>query len=188
MAQVNSSRTAYSTEANHFIYSMCCHTVSEQFTAHSYKYWFYLLFIWYFCLVTPHMNKITTCQHHVFCRTINTHTECTMNAAVVVYTHLSYVVLDGSLHIEEGASITLIMCTTNNCLVERASTSLESRLEKRLPLVDRSDNYYLPSQHTHIIDTVKSIAYIKIHTCTNTHTPTSMETTFQHVVECHSHL
>ena len=85
-----------------------------------------------------------------------------MNAAVVCYTHHSRVVLlSRPLHREERASITLIMCTTNNCLVERASTSLESRLEKRLALVDRSDNYYLPSQHSDIIDTVKSIGMQK---------------------------
>ena len=65
------------------------------------------------------------------------------------------------------------MCTTNNCLVERASTSLESRLEKRLALVDSCDNYYHPSQHSHIIDTVKSIGK-----------HTSMDTVFQHVVKC----
>ena len=76
----------------------------------------------------------------------------------MVYTHQSQA-FAGTLHREGGTNITLIMCTTNNCLVERASTSLESRLEKRLALVDRSDNYYLPSQHPHIIDTVKSIRY-----------------------------
>ena len=58
MAQVNSSCTAYSTEANHSIYSMCCHmwVSSSQLTA-TYKYWFCLLLVWYFCLVTPYMNK-----------------------------------------------------------------------------------------------------------------------------------
>ena len=29
--------------ANYSIYSMCCHTASEQFTVYSYNYWFYLL-------------------------------------------------------------------------------------------------------------------------------------------------
>ena len=66
-----------------------------------------------------------------------------MNAAVVVYTHPFHVVvlyveyLDQWHKLERGgASVTLIMCTTNNCLVERAATSLESSLEKRLALVD----------------------------------------------------
>ena len=97
-----------------------------------------------------------------------------MNAAVVVYTYLSYVV-QTTLQREEETSVTLIICTTNNCLVERASTSLESRLEERLALVDRSDNYYLPSQQPHIIDTV---AYIQLRTY-NTHTSTPMDTVTQ---------
>ena len=58
MAQVNSSCTAYSTEANHSIYSMCCHMwVSSSQPTATYKHWFCLLLVWYFCLVTPHMNK-----------------------------------------------------------------------------------------------------------------------------------
>ena len=64
---------------------------------------------------------------------------CTINAAVVVYTHPFYVVVSFfPLHKIERKrhSVTLIMCTTNNSLVERAATSLESSLEKRLALVD----------------------------------------------------
>ena len=55
------------------------------------------------------------------------HTECTVNAAVLLYTHQEVVgsVITWHLYGEEGTSITLIMCTTNNCLVERASISLE---------------------------------------------------------------
>ena len=61
-----------------------------------------------------------------------------MNAAVVVYTHPLYIVVSTvHLHKQRGeASVTLIMCTTNNSLVERAATSLESSLEKRLASVD----------------------------------------------------
>ena len=54
------------------------------------------------------------------------HTECTVNAAVLLYTHHQVVaMMTCQLYGEEGTNITLIMCTTNNCLVERDSISLE---------------------------------------------------------------
>ena len=55
------------------------------------------------CLVpqfshTTREQEIITCQHHVSCRNVQTHrcTECTLNAAVLLYTHREEVV-DGAL-------------------------------------------------------------------------------------------
>ena len=89
-AQVNSSHTDYSTEANHSIYFMCCHMwVSSSQPTATYKHWFCLLLVWYFCLVTPLMNKRSppnniTSLAEPYRRAQNVRT---INAAVVVYTH-----------------------------------------------------------------------------------------------------
>ena len=86
-----------------------------------------LLLVLYVCHTTCEQG-IITCQHGVSCRNVQTHrcTDCTLNAAVLLYTHCEEVFQRAmnTLHREEGTSITLIICTTNNCLVERDSYML----------------------------------------------------------------
>ena len=62
-------------------------------------------------------------------------------AVVVAYTHLLFYaeICRVTQRKQRGRGkhhTSLIMCTSNNSLVERAATSLESSLEKRLALVD----------------------------------------------------
>ena len=75
-----------------------------------------------------HTNKTSPLANITSLVEMYRHTECTVNAAVLLYTHhhvVASVITFSYLYGEEGTSITLIMCTTNNCLVERASISLE---------------------------------------------------------------
>ena len=128
---------------------MFCHTASEQFTVHSYKYWFYLLLACYFCLVTLHTNKTSPLANITSLVEMYRHTECTVNAAVLLYTHHKVVASVMACHLygEEVTSITLIMCTTNNCLVERASTSLEESPKTGPYAGGLWGSYQPPSRH-----------------------------------------
>ena len=80
-----------------------------------------------FCTsVTPHVNKGSSLVNMVSLAEMYRRTDCTLNAAVLLYTHCEEVFQRAmnTLHREEGTSITLIICTTNNCLVERDSYML----------------------------------------------------------------
>ena len=126
MVQVNRSQL---TVLKLIIPSMCtpCFVTlqvsSSQFTATSTDSIYFL----FGTSVTPHMNKRSSLVNTMSLAETYRHTECTectLNAAVQLYTHREEVWAVNTLHREEGTSIALIICTTNNCLVEGCSYRL----------------------------------------------------------------
>ena len=88
---------------------------------------FYLLSTWYFCLVTPHLNKRSPLDN-VMSLAGHIQNVQWMLQLCCTLTRNSWCLVCPER--KRKASVTLTMCTTNTCLAERATTSLESRLRK----------------------------------------------------------